>query len=50
MKTIIVPLVKNKTGNLQDTNNHRPISLVTAASKILEIVILNHIELYIDTS
>ena len=42
--------VKNKTGNLQDKNNYRPIALVTTASKILEIVILNHIELYIDTS
>ena len=35
---------------MQDKNNYRPIALVTAASKILEIVILNHIELYIDTS
>jgi len=50
MKTIIVPLVKHKTGNMQDKNNYRPIALVTAASKVLEIVILNHIELYIDTS
>ena len=39
MKTIVVPLVKNKTGNLSDKNNYRPIALVTAASKILEIVI-----------
>jgi hypothetical protein len=50
MKTIIVPLVKHKTGNMQDKNNYRPIALVTAASKVFEIVILNHIELLIDTS
>jgi hypothetical protein len=49
-KTIIVPLVKHKTGNMQDKNNYRPIALVTAASKVFEIVILNHIELLIDTS
>ena len=50
MKTIIVPLIKNKTGNISDKNNYRPIALVTAASKILEIVILNMIESYIETS
>ena len=49
MKTIIVPLVKNKTGNMSDTNNYRPIALVTAASKILELVLLNNIESFIDT-
>ena len=49
MKTIIVPLVKNKTGNMSDKNNYRPIALVTAASKILELVLLNNIESFIDT-
>ena len=50
MKSIIVPLVKNKTGDLSDKNNYRPIALVTSASKILEIIILNFIEFFIDTS
>ncbi len=49
MKTIIVPLIKNKMGDLSDKNNYRPIALVTAVSKVLEIVILNRIECYIDT-
>ncbi len=43
MKTIIVPLVKNKMGNMCDKNNYRPISLVTVSSKIYELVLLNHI-------
>ena len=42
MKTIIVPLVKNKTGNM--------IALVTAAFKILELVLINYFESFIDTS
>ena len=33
MKTAIVPIIKNKTGDTSDKNNYRPIALVTAASK-----------------
>ena len=34
MKTAIVPIIKNKTGDTSDKNNYRPIALVTACSKI----------------
>ena len=34
MNNVIVPLVKNKTGDTSDINNYRPIALVTIASKI----------------
>ena len=38
MKTAIVPIIKNKIGDTSDKNNyHRPIALVTAASKIFEL-------------
>ena len=50
MKTIIVPLIKSKTGDASDKNNYRPIAVVTAASKILELVILNNIETCIESS
>ena len=40
IETTIVPIVKNKSGNLSDTNNYRPIALTTIVSKILEYVIL----------
>ena len=33
MKTAIVPIIKNKTGDTSDRNNYRPIALVTACSK-----------------
>ena len=36
INSIIVPLVKNKCGNLTDTNNYRPISLCSIRSKVFE--------------
>ena len=39
MKTAIVPIIKNKTGDTSDKNNYRPIALVTAASKLLVVKI-----------
>ena len=50
MKTIIVPLTKSKTGDVSDKNNYRPITLVTAASKLLELVLLNKMETSIESS
>jgi hypothetical protein len=50
LKTIIVPLVKNKTSNIGDKSNYRPIALVTSASKIFELILLDLIENYITTS
>ncbi|CAG9106517.1 unnamed protein product [Plutella xylostella] len=36
MKTVVVPIVKNKTGDLSSPNNYRPISLGTVVGKIFE--------------
>ena len=36
MKTVIVPIIKNRTGDTNDKNNCRPIALVTACSKNLK--------------
>ena len=49
MKTAIVPIIKSKTGNSSDKNSYRPIALVTACSKIVELCLLEMIELYFDT-
>ena len=49
MKTALVPIIKNKTGDTSDKNNYRPIALVTAASKIFEICILEVLEMYLIT-
>jgi len=33
---VIIPLVKNKNGNLTDVNNYRAIAIFNAVSKLLE--------------
>ena len=49
MKTAIVPIIKNKTGDTSDKNNYRPIALVTAASKIFELCLSIILEDYLVT-
>lgn len=43
MKTVVVPLVKNATGDTGDKNNYRPISLATVISKVLDRILDVHI-------
>ena len=42
IKTTIVPIhvVKNKAGDISDSNNYRPIAIATITSKVLESVLL----------
>ena len=49
MKTVIVPIIKNKTGDLSDKGIYRLIELVTACLKIFEICLLKMLEIYLDT-
>ena len=49
MKTAIVPIIKNNTGDFSDKSNYRPIALVTACSKIFEICLLKMLEEYLQT-
>ena len=49
MKTAIVPIIKNKTGDASDKNNYRPIALVTAASNIFELCLSIILEDYLVT-
>ena len=47
MRTAMGPIVKNKTGDTSDTNNYKHIALVTAASKLFEICILDVLAAYL---
>ena len=47
LDSVIIPLVKNKCGDLSDTSNYRPIAISCIVSKILENVILQRIEEYL---
>ena len=49
MKTLLVPIIKGKTGDSSDKNNYRPIALFTASSKLFEICILEILEMYLVT-
>ena len=44
MQSVVVPLVKSKTGNMNDANNYRAIALSNAVSKILESIFLQHVK------
>lgn len=47
MKTIVVPIVKNKTGDSADRCNYRPISLATLIAKVLDAVLDSCLSNYI---
>ena len=40
MKSVIVPIIKDKRGQVTDKNNYRPIAMTSVSSKILELLIL----------
>jgi len=43
LNTTIVPICKNKNGNMSDISNHRPVAVTTVVSKLLEHLILSSI-------
>jgi hypothetical protein len=40
LDTFIIPIVKNKCGDMTDPNNYRPIAITNVMSKVLELLIL----------
>ena len=40
IKTTIISIVENKSGNLSDSNNYRSIAIATITSNLLESVLL----------
>ena len=41
MSTVIVPIVKNKKGNITDMDNYRPIAITTVFPKVIELLLLH---------
>ena len=41
MQSVIIPIVKNKKGDITNMDNYRPIAITTVLSKILELIILS---------
>ena len=50
MKSVIIPLVKDKTGDITDKNNYRPIALSTMMSKIIEKIFMDRYESLFSTT
>ncbi|XP_053615263.1 uncharacterized protein LOC128678044 [Plodia interpunctella] len=48
IKTIVVPVIKNKTGDVTDKNNYRPISLATIIAKVLDSLMDIELESYLN--
>ncbi|XP_016534059.1 RNA-directed DNA polymerase from mobile element jockey-like [Poecilia formosa] len=50
LAVILVPILKDKAGKINNRDNYRPIALASVLSKVLEKIILNKIELFLLTS
>ena len=50
LDSVIVPLVRNRNGDLSDKNNYRPIALSSVISKVLGNVILYRLEEHLWTT
>ena len=44
MSVMLLPIIKNKAGNVSSSDNYRPIALASVLSKLVEKVILNRVE------
>ena len=42
--TVLVPIIKNKKGDITDIDNYRPIAITSVASKVFEKIILSRIQ------
>ncbi|XP_026324195.1 uncharacterized protein LOC113233320 [Hyposmocoma kahamanoa] len=48
LKTIVVPVVKNKTGDIASHENYRPISLAVVVAKVLDSLLDKELDKYLD--
>ena len=48
--TVLVPIVKDKTGDISDKGNYRPIALASVVSKVFEMSLLVKLEKYLYSS
>ena len=50
LETVIIPVIKNKTGDATDKHNYRPIAISTTMSNVLELLMLHKIDSYLYTT
>ena len=49
LSVILMPVLKNKSNSICDKNNYRPIALTSILSKVLEYVLYQRLEPYLET-
>lgn len=47
LRTVVVPIVKSKTGDISDKSNYRPISLATILAKVLDGLLNTRLDTYV---
>ena len=50
MEIILIPVIKNKCGNVSDSGNYRPIAIANIISKVLESILLSRCEEFLYTT
>ena len=50
INSVIIPIIKNKSGDFTDKNNYRPIALSSILSKVFEHIIVIRLEEYLWTN
>ena len=50
INSVIIPIIKNKSGDFTDKHNYRPIALSSIISKVFEHTIVNRLEEYLWTN
>ena len=50
INSVIIPIIKNKSGDFTDKNNYRPIALSSIIFKVFEHTIVNRLEEYLWTN
>ena len=50
LENVIIPVIKNKSGDATDKHNYRPIAISTTMSKVLELLMLHKIDSYLYTT
>lgn len=47
LSVVLVPVIKDKVGKLNSSDNYRPIALASVMDKVLEIILLSRLERYV---
>ena len=50
MSTVLIPIVKDKKGDITDRDNYRPIAITCIASKVLELIMLDRFSDFLITT